>query len=635
MALGSGEVFSGFRVGGILVVASGGTASGSTILNGGTEIVSAGGIASDTNVSSGGALIVSSGGVADPTTIFRGGTETVRAGGTDDGARISSGGKLFIQSGGTAIDITIFSGGSAINSAHGELDVVVSAADSGVLVNSGTINVRNGATLTLGAATLNNAGSINLLGSTSQTSLSITHNVTLSGGGTVSMSDLSVVTDNGSGFTFTNVNNKIVGAGILGPEFILFLVNQAGGVIDGNGSGIADLQIHATVTNAGLIEGTTSEGVAIGPGGRVTNSGTIAALGTGALATISDVTVANSTTKALILASGSGAQVELNTVTVSGGTLKTSGGGQITTFSDNTLSNVTLAASSFLVDIPGFDDGILTLKSGTIGAGAVLETSGGTAIVSGTVTNGGTLFASAAGDLIEITSGAVVNGGVALIGNGIVDFAGSSGESVRFLSNGSGGLKIADTVGHTSAFSGRVSGFGGSGHSNHTQFIDLASVTSAGAITSSYVSANAGNTSGTLFVSSGGTMVAAIKMVGSYSVGEFHITSGAGGTVAITDPAIPNGGSVQPSAGSTFPRPGIDLPDIAFGAQTTLAYSQNPTGAGGTLTVSDGRHTAAFALLGNYMAGSFVAVADGHGGTLITEANPQQQQPLLTHPPHG
>ena len=85
--------------------------------------------------------------------------------------------------------------------------------------------------------------------------------------------------------------------------------------------------------------------------------------------------------------------------------------------------------------------------------------------MSGTVTNGGTLFASATGDLIEIASGAVVNGGVALIGDGIVEFAGSSGESVKFLSNGSGGLKIADTVGHTSAFSGRVSGFGGSGHS--------------------------------------------------------------------------------------------------------------------------------------------------------------------------
>jgi hypothetical protein len=46
--------------------------------------------------------------------------------------------------------------------------------------------------------------------------------------------------------------------------------------------------------------------------------------------------------------------------------------------------------------------------------------------------------------------------------------------------------------------------------------------------------------------------------------------------------------------------------------------------------VGDGRHAAAIALLGNYMAGSFVAVTDGHGGTLITEG--QNGQPLLTHP---
>jgi hypothetical protein len=102
----------------------------------------------------------------------------------------------------------------------------------------------------------------------------------------------------------------------------------------------------------------------------------------------------------------------------------------------------------------------------------------------------------------------VVNGGVALMGDGIVEIAGSSGESVKFLSNGSGGLKIAETVGHTSAFSGRVSGFGASGHSKPEQFIDLVSVASASVIASSYVSANAANTSGTLFISSGGTMVA-------------------------------------------------------------------------------------------------------------------------------
>jgi hypothetical protein len=35
-----------------------------------------------------------------------------------------------------------------------------------------------------------------------------------------------------------------------------------------------------------------------------------------------------------------------------------------------------------------------------------------------------------------------------------------------------------------------------------------------------------------------GTLVAAIKMVGTYSAGDFHIISGNGGTVAITDPTV-------------------------------------------------------------------------------------------------
>ena len=51
--------------------------------------------------------------------------------------------------------------------------------------------------------------------------------------------------------------------------------------------------------------------------------------------------------------------------------------------------------------------------------------------------------------------------------------------------------------------------------------------------------------------------------------------------------------------------------------------------------MTDGRHAASIALLGNYMAGNFVIAADGHGGTLISDAPQGEQQALLTHPPHG
>jgi len=129
-------------------------------------------------------------------------------------------------------------------------------------------------------------------------------------------------------------------------------------------------------------------------------------------------------------------------------------------------------------------------------------------------------------------------------------------------------------------------------------------------------------------------VVASIVMIGTYTSKNFSTKADGQGSVEIVDPTVPNGGSVALVLTQTFPQSGIDLPDIAFGAQTTLAYSQNAAGTGGTLTVSDGRHAAAIALIGNYMAGSFVVAADGHGGTLVTEER-LDQQPLLTRPPHG
>jgi hypothetical protein len=98
--------------------------------------------------------------------------------------------------------------------------------------------------------------------------------------------------------------------------------------------------------------------------------------------------------------------------------------------------------------------------------------------------------------VVLITSGAVVTGGVAEIGNGTVFIAASSSENVSFLANGSGGL-VLNGLGN--AYAGRVSGFGvgSSAHSDHDHFIDFDAVNFAGA-TFTYTSANPSNTSGTL-----------------------------------------------------------------------------------------------------------------------------------------
>jgi hypothetical protein len=115
---------------------------------------------------------------------------------------------------------------------------------------------------------------------------------------------------------------------------------------------------------------------------------------------------------------------------------------------------------------------------------------------------------------------------------------------------------------------------------------------------------------------------------GHHTSANFSARDDGNGHVEIFDPSVSNGGSVVASATSTFPHGGIDLPNLTFGAQTTLAYAENNAGTGGTLTVSDGRHAASITLLGNYIAGSFVVAVDGHGSTLVTGAQPREQTSL-------
>ena len=61
----------------------------------------------------------------------------------------------------------------------------------------------------------------------------------------------------------------------------------------------------------------------------------------------------------------------------------------------------------------------------------------------------------------------------------------------------------------------------------------------------------------------------------------------------------------------------IDFSGIKFTTPQAPSYSGNSSG--GTLTVSHGSHTANIALLGNYVASSFVASSDGHGGTSVIQ----------------
>jgi hypothetical protein len=76
----------------------------------------------------------------------------------------------------------------------------------------------------------------------------------------------------------------------------------------------------------------------------------------------------------------------------------------------------------------------------------------------------------------------------------------------------------------------------------------------------------------------------------------------------------------------------IDFADINFATIQTPTFSGNSSG--GTLQVTDGTHTANIALLGNYMASSFVASSDGHGGTSVVDPQVTQQN-VLAQPQHA
>jgi fibronectin-binding autotransporter adhesin len=491
-----------------------------------------------------------------------------------------------------------------------------------------------GATLTMSGGTIGAGDAVGTLGGTANIIGSVTNSGSLQvfAPGLLVLGGVLSNTKGGILATGSGAVVELEGATILGGKW-----QTVSGALVETASGSTNVISSATIVSGSIIEVTD--------GGELTLSGAIANSGTFEVS-----------------AAASAATLELGGATLSGGKLETIGASALietVSGSANVIHGGTIVSGSRVGVVSA---GTLTLSGGSVGAGATVSAtsgstlivsgmladsgtldlsgvtsvaahatlaalSGGSAIVTGTVVNSGTFNASGAGSLIKIGSGGVVSGGAVVVGNGIVDVLSGGSANVAFLSNGSGGLEIADSNVNSSTFTGKISGFGGVGHSNHKQFIDLVSVTSAlNTISLSYVSA-ASHTSGTLFVSSGGAVVAAINIIGAYTSANFSAKADGNNNVEIIDPTVPNGGSVQ-----TFPQHGLDLPDIAFGAQTTRAYAENNAGTGGTLTVSDGRHAASIALLGNYMAGSFVTAADGHGGTLLAQTLQTEQQPLLTHP---
>ena len=251
---------------------------------------------------------------------------------------------------------------------------------------------------------------------------------------------------------------------------------------------------------------------------------------------------------------------------------------------------------------------------------------------------------AAPGTTLQISAPLAGTSGSATIGAGAtLELAAADSASVTFASS-TGMLLLSDP----STFSGKIFNFAGNGSLSGSDQIDLKGI--------NYNSVHDSYANGVLTVTDG-TDTATLDFNGSYTLTNFDFASdGSGGTIVYDPPAPPsnagtsgpapvgngatlelagadcgsvtftgNAGTLQLDNPSTFTgtvsgfaaQNVIDLPGMPLDAQTTLGYLPDRNGGGGTLLLSDGALNAKIALLGSYMASSFVTESDHHGGTMV------------------
>ena len=230
---------------------------------------------------------------------------------------------------------------------------------------------------TILAGTINNTGTILLAAAANNVNLRINYGVTLTGGGTLSMTETGAggqpTLENYNYGNLTNVNNVIRGTGQIVASNGWSFTNGPAGIINANQAN-GTLLITEPMTNQGLIE--------------ATGSSSILAI---------QVTITNP--NANIVASGSTAAVQFSgSADIQGGTLTTIGGGTIETLSGNTTW------------LDGSTNGTLTI------VGAYTGEDNSSTILSGTINNTGAILLSAAADNVNLR----MNYTVTLTGGGTI-----------------------------------------------------------------------------------------------------------------------------------------------------------------------------------------------------------------------
>jgi autotransporter passenger strand-loop-strand repeat protein len=297
--------------------------------------------------------------------------------------------------------------------------------------------------------------------------------------------------------------------------------------------------------------------------------------------------------------------------------------------------------------------GALTYDGGVSSGGFEFAVTGGIAEYN-TIYAGATEFVVSAGSAeyefiygtevvsnSEVTSTFVLAGGVQVINGGgyaacsyVYDSGtmfvenGGSGEGTTVYSGGNeylyGGdddFSVVYAGGNMFVESGGVAGFavlsGGTQQIASGGYADETDVYSGG-----YQGVSSGGVAVSTFIYSGGIM----EVAKGASVSGSVITFGTSGGYLLLDDSQHFSGVISgldSNPGNGADTNYLDLRDIVYGASTHLSWTQ--ASGSGTLTVTDGSHTANLDLLGTFTLSDFRMSVDAVGGTYVYDPSPTAQ----------
>jgi hypothetical protein len=457
--------------------------------------------------------------------------------------------------------------------------------EGGVTIAGGTtVSVTDGTTLHL-VGTISDEGTVALGASGHFTGLEISGNVSLTGGGNVTMTNdtHNFVESDGSAATLTN-SDTISGAGTIGDSH-LTLVNS--GTIDATGSHalIIDTGVNSftsgglvgdlLVTNnvSGVLEASAGHTLQIDDnvlnngliqsGNPGSNSGAFVDV-TGNITGTGSIEIFNNST---IEIGGSVSSGQTVTFGAPGGPVATNGTlilddshdfhGTIAGLTENSneslenqvdlrdlaylgplLTHAHFSHSNDTVTVSNFFDSVTLNVSGNSSGSFEVSSDG---VVSSDGFDGTLLSDPAASGTVTVDS------------NQTLDISAASSATVDFT-NTTGALVLDDSK----DFSGEVVGFTGDGTTANSDLIDITDVNIADVATSKTTYADHGNGTGTLTLyNANGQALDSINFDGTYQLANFTIESDGNGGTLIVDPPVNTSGQtagntpVEPNHNST------------------------------------------------------------------------------------